>query len=464
MPKIKTVEPGGKLVSFVGSLRVLSESKGLLQRVEVRLLNSLVNRNNWQYLNLQEHLRLFVDTPILVAYKGNEIGDGHNFEKVRNPDGTVTASFMASTAERIVGWFKSEEDIRVESIDNIDWIVGRGYIWKWYAQELVAKLNGQGGGNGEMSVSIETLIDEMHMNGSTEVYTKYQILGTTILGDSVEPAVADASIRVLSALGTDAIHEMTLRVASANPHSESGEDDKNTGSAVDTKIMKGAIIMNNKRMKELEGKLPGFRVLAANGENLALLSDDGDFYISSFTEENGEILPGAKNAADVVLTHGDATVAINYHEIRDEDAARVDDLAQKLADAESARDTALATLAAMEKREIERRKESAKNAIQKRFAEVCENSGAELAADYCNCLLTDEKLCEYAEMEDKDGKYCGDAAAARDVDALCMDKVLEANKEKKNRENAKKQYAWENPSAQKDGLSGIDKAIANIMA
>lgn len=469
MGRIRTVESGGKLNSFVGSLRLLAESDGFLQRVEVRLLNSLVNRNNWKYLNLDEHRRLFADTPILVAYKGKQIGDGHNFDEIRNPDGTVTASFMSATAERIVGWFRSDEDIRIETIDNIEWIVGRGYIWKWYAQELVAKLNGQGVGGGDMSVSIETLIDEMHMEGSTEVYTKYQILGTTILGDRVDPAVADASIRTLSALGADAIHEMTLRVASENPQpkgrgkkAEDGEPD-----SAENKKTTGDLNMNMKKMKEIGAKFPGFCILAANGENLALLSDDGEFYSASYKEENGEILPGAKTAADVTLTvgSGESAVAVNYAQFRADEAAKTAELTEKLSAAEEARDTALAQLKTMSDRETERRKESAKNAIEKRFKEVCENSGADLEADLCNSLLCDEKLAAYAAMEDKDGRYCGDEAACRDVDALCMDKVLEANKARKNRENAKKRYAWESGEGEnKEGLSGIAKTIANIMA
>lgn len=469
MAKIKTVEPGGKLVSFVGSLRLL-EAEGLRQRVEVRLLNSLVNRNNWKYLNLEKHKRLFVDTPILVAYKGKKIGDGHNFEKVRNPDGSVTASFMAATAERIVGWFKSEEDIRVETIDNIEWIVGIGYIWKWYAQELVAKLNGQGGGDGEMSVSIETLIEEMHMEGSTEVYTKYQILGTTILGDDVAPAVADASIRALSAIGTEAIHEMTLRVASANPQPKDGENGPETGTSAPAKkhSTTGELIMNNKKMKEIEAKFPGFRVLAANGENLALLSEDGEnFYTASYKEENGEILPGAKVAADVYLSVGDGegAVKVNYAQYHAADKAKIAELTETANKAQEDCSTALAQLKTMTDRETERRKESAKNAIQKRFRDVCENSGADLAEDFCNSLLCDEKLSAYAAMEDKDGRYCGDEAACKDVDALCMDKVLEANKAKKARENAKKHYAWENGEGDhNEGPSGIAKTIANIMA
>ena len=75
MPKIKTVDTGGKLVSFEGTLRLLGTADGMLQKVEVLLLNSDVNRNNWKYLNLEEHRKLFANTPILVAYNGRQVGD-----------------------------------------------------------------------------------------------------------------------------------------------------------------------------------------------------------------------------------------------------------------------------------------------------------------------------------------------------------------------------------------------------
>lgn len=459
MPKIKTVDTGGKLVSFRGSLRLLDKSEGLLQRVEVLLLNSEVNQNNWKYLNLDEHRALFANTPILVAYKGKQVGDGHNFDEIRNPDGSVTASFMGATAERIVGWFQSESDIRIEVIDNIKWIVGTGYIWKWYAQELVAKLRGQGRGQGDMSVSIETLIDEMHMDGSTEVYTRYQILGTTILGDDVDPAVVGASIRALSAIGTAGIREMTLRVASANPQPGSGK-------CVEHESRKDINSMNVKKIKEIEAKFPGYRFLAANGTNIALQSADGYFALASFKEENGEILPGAKTDVEafVMVGEGDNAVRVNFAEIHGDDVQKIADLTAKLESAEAERSTALKTLEDMKKRETERRKESCRNAIENCFNEFKESCDASFDEKLCEEFLTDEKLCEYAEMEDKDGKFCGDAAAVRDVSAKCAKVLKDAAKDKKARENAKKTFAWEKPADHGDSLSGIDKAIANIMA
>lgn len=467
MGRLKTVNTGGKLASFSGSLRVLSESEGMLQKVEVMLLNSDVNRNNWQYLNLAEHRHLFADTPLLVAYKGKQVGDGHNFDEVRNPDGTVTASFMSATAERVVGWFKSESDIRLETIDNKEWIVGIGYIWKWYAQELVAKLRGQGRENGGMAVSIETLIDEMHMDGDTEVYTRYQILGTTILGDDVAPAVVDAGIRALSAIGTAGIREMTLRVASANPQSladsenKRGEDDK-SGSIDKTK---GKMLMNSIRKKELGELFPDYRLISADENSVTLCSAEGDFYRVPYDMDNGKVIPGAKVSVNaiVMIGEGDTAVSVPVTDVRGEDLQEIKDLKEKLNKAEEGRDSALKTLEDMRKQETERRKEACRNAIENCFNEFKESCDADFDEKLCEEFLTDEKLCEYAEME-KDGKFCGDAAAVRDVSAKCAKVMKDAAKEKKARENAKKTYAFDRNDGEDGASDGFDKMIQSIMA
>ena len=463
MARLKTVDTGGKLVSATGSLRILSEEEGLLQKVEVSLLNGEVNRNNWRYENLEEHKKLFAETPLLVAYKGNKIGDGHNFDEIRNPDGTVTASFMSATAERIVGWFRAESDIRLETVDNKTWIVGTGYIWKWYAQELVAKLRGQGRGRSEMSVSIETLIDEMHMDGDTEVYTRYQILGTTILGDDVAPAVKDASIRALSAIGMTGIREMTLRVASANPQPvkecehEQGEDSE-SGS----ENKKGHKSMNAVRIKELTPLFPGFRLVTATENSVVLCSEDGDIYRAPYSVENGEIIPGAKVAANAVVTvgEGEDAVSVSLDDIRANDTQKIADLSAKLADAELSAKNANDSLAAMKKRENERRIEAVKSAIKTRFDEVRENAECELADDACGRLLTDEMVASYAALEDKDGKFCGDIAACKDVDALCMEAILAAGK--KRRENAEHRFAFD-IKPEHEEKDGLDRMISNML-
>lgn len=466
-----------KLVSFEGVLKLLQEEKGWLQRVEVKLLNSKVNRNNWQYLNLKEHKHLFAKTPLLIAYKGKQIGDGHNFDEVIDPEGNVYASFMSATSERIVGWFDSDDDIRIESLDDTEWVIGTGYIWKWYAQELVAKLNGQGGGLSEMPVSIETLIDEMHYDGDTEVFTKYQILGTTILGDSVAPAVADASIRVLAAIGADKIHEMTLRVASANPQTdneESEDDPSNTpvGSAdanpqteAKAKVngqkpyfMKGTISMN--RIKDLSAKFEGLVVLACNAE-MALLGDENGTYTANYkVNENGEIEVEEKIAreANVSIGEGDEAVVFALSEIRANDSAKIADLEAKLSALEKEKEDAVASLAEMQKKEHERRINAVKAAIQARINEL---KDAEIAVDEAECekLLEDANLEKFAEMEEE-GEFCGEEKACAAVDAIGAKAMLEQKKaEKKARAN---RYAWDvNGKPNGEPSSYIDQILAN---
>ena len=464
MGRLKTVETGGKLVSFTGSLRVLSEGEGLLQKVEVMLLNDEVNRNNWRYLNLEEHRKLFADTPLLVAYKGKKVGDGHNFDEVRNPDGTVTASFMSATAERIVGWFKSASDIRIETIGNKTWIVGIGYIWKWYAQELVAKLRGQGRANDGMAVSIETLIDEMHMDGDTEVYTKYQVLGTTILGDDVAPAVKDAAIRALSAIGTTGIRELTLRVAAANPQpTEESEHDNGSERKPGPVKNKEKALMNSKLNKELAALFPDFRFISATENSVALCSADGDFYRVPYSVENGQIIPGAKTVVNavVVLGEGDEAISLPLDDLRNEDKAKIESLTAKLNDAEKKAADAEEKNKALEARESARRLKSVKDAINARYAEICESTdGADGCKASVDALLTEGKLASYAAKEDENGEFCGDEAARHDVDAICMEAVISAGK--KAKENAAHRYAFNFPAESGESGDAIDALIGRM--
>ena len=397
----------------------------------------------------------------LVAYKGKKVGDGHNFDEVRNPDGTVTASFMSATAERIVGWFKSESDIRMETIGNKTWIVGIGYIWKWYAQELVAKLRGQGRANDGMAVSIETLIDEMHMDGKTEVYTKYQVLGTTILGDDVAPAVKDAAIRALSAIGTTGIRELTLRVASANPQpTEESETDNGSEGQPGPVKNKEKTLMNSKLNKELAALFPDFRFISATENSVALCSAEGDFYRVPYSVENGQIIPGAKTVVNavVVLGEGDEAISLPLDDLRNEDKAKIESLTAKLNEAEKKAADAEEKNKTLETRETARRLKSVKDAINARYAEICESTdGAEVCKESVDALLTEGKLASYAAKEDENGEFCGDEIARRDVDAICMEAVISAGK--KAKENAAHRYAFDFPANSGENGDSIDALI-----
>lgn len=453
MGNFKTITAGGKVNSFIGELKMLAETKDWYQKVELWLLNDITNRNNWRYERLDEHRKLFAGTPILVAYVGNSVGDGHNFEEVRNADGSVTASFMSATAERVVGYFKNESDIRIEVKDGQKWIVGTGYIWKWYAQELVAKLKKQGIEG--MPISIETLVDEMYMDGTTEVFTKWQVLGTTILGLNVAPAVADANIRALSAIGSKEVREMTLRVASAQQQ----QAEKENKNPQNKKNQKG--VTNTMKVKDLENKFPNFTVLAVNGKNVALLSDKGTPYISTAEKNGEEIAVGLTTeiAVNACFGDGENSVKVPVDLITEKLNAEIASLKSDLKKATDEKSTALNALEAMQKAEKTRRVNAVKEAIKKHLEEIKNNTGANIADNECDDLMTDEKLAEYAECEDKDGAFCGEEKACKDVDARCMSKIIEAGKAKQNA--LKNQFAWKdikNNSANEEE-SDIEKLV-----
>ena len=213
----------------VGQLRVLETNNPKLYPVEIMALNSEINRNNWRYVNLEQHLNEFLDIPLLTAYVmgGNVIGDGHNYNMRRDPKtGEEYASFTASDAERIVGWVgKDASNARIEVVDGTEWVIVKANLWAWYCKELVDQIARQG----SCSVSIETLVtDERKGESGEDVEEKYLVLGITILGNGVEPAVAGANIRTLSELSELRSNqaENILKAASYAKSEESPEEEE----------------------------------------------------------------------------------------------------------------------------------------------------------------------------------------------------------------------------------------------
>ena len=211
MTKFTTRMPDEQQVHlYKGQLRVLSQENEYLYNVELDLLDDTTTANGWRYENLEMHRALFAGKPILIAYTrgGKKIGDGHNMRLVRDANGEEYATFTDAESERIIGSLSdNEQDIRLEVRDGHTWIVGKGTIWTWYAREAVEKIASQG----RMDISIETLVTKNRMNAEEEVEEEYIILGATILGDDVTPAVKGANIRPLSEIK---FSDLKLRAAS----------------------------------------------------------------------------------------------------------------------------------------------------------------------------------------------------------------------------------------------------------
>lgn len=422
MSKFKKTEGGKMFNSFTGKLRVLAKEDDFLYRVEVWLLNSEVNRNNWQYLNLDEHRKLFVDTPILVAYPGGgKVGDGHNFRMRTDVNGEQYASFTDPTAERIVGWFKNDADIRIEEKDGVRWIVGNGTIWAYYARELADMLTEQGAEG--MDVSIETLVDSYEVKNGVEVFDKYQILGTTILGRGVSPAVAGAHIRAAS-LDED-LKKFKLRVAS---YMETAKDSK--------KGKMKRMAFNKVQLEALDKKFNGYSVVGTSedGKHIALLSDaDNCFYSYVFNGEEeiveANIKPLTLNAeADF---GEDIKVVLDAVSVY---ASKIKALEEKVEDAEKRAEDAEKECEGLKEKENNRRNKAVVAAIKALLAEY--NADAEEAMDEKECadIVEDAEKGEFSECENADGEFCGEEKACELVKARIFDheKQIRARKQAAN--------------------------------
>ncbi|MBQ0125892.1 MAG: hypothetical protein KBS59_06175, partial [Clostridiales bacterium] len=131
MAKFKTVGKSDNFIrEFDGEMKVLS-ANGFDVNVTLMLLNSKKNRNGWIYENLREHLDEFKGTPILISYKNMQLGAGHEMDEIINPDGTIKESFMSAEAERIVGYIPENSNVRLETINEVEWVVADAIIFGW---------------------------------------------------------------------------------------------------------------------------------------------------------------------------------------------------------------------------------------------------------------------------------------------------------------------------------------------
>ncbi len=409
MPKFKKTEGGKTYNTFTGKLKVLSKEDEFLYKVEVWLLNSEVNRNGWQYLNLDEHRALFADTPILVAYTGGKVGDGHNFRMKRDENGEAYASFTDANAERIVGWFKNDSDIRIEEKDNVRWIVGDGTIWSYYARELADMLTEQGAAG--MDVSIETMVTDIRVENGVEIFDKYQILGTTILGKGVNPAVAGAHIRALSL--EDDLKDFKLRVAS---YMETAHETKKGTSK--------RMAFNKVQLEALGEKFDGYRIVGCSedGKNIALLSKtDNCFYGYTFGDETDEVI--TDNIKPVAL-NAEADFGEDVKVSLDAIGAYVDEiksLTAKANDAEARADKAEAKVAELTDKETKRRNKAVVAAIKELVKAY--NADAEEPIDDKECadIVDAAEKGEFSDCDNAEGEFCGEEKACALVKAKIFD-------------------------------------------
>lgn len=437
--------------TFTGKLKVLESKNPFLMPVEVKALNSLVNRNNWQYINLEKHISAFAQIPLLTAYNmgGNVIGGGHQFDTRIDPrTGKEYVSFTAADAERIVGWV-GDNSARIENIDGVDWVVCNSFIWSWYAPELAEKIAHLG----SMDVSIETLVTKEHMEGDVAVEEEYIVLGITILGDGIDPAVSGASVRNLRMLSEmrEAMQENILKAASYM------DDGKNVQEKKMKSIEEGKTLtyFSKKQCAELTKRFDGYTVLAAaqdedNVIHVALLSKNGDTAVYNMNSVDETIAverikacggtvafdcEGKSMEVALECVIDGMNEAINE---ANENCKNAQDAEQK---ANEALSSAMATITEMRNAENARRIETAKACAARTLSAFNASSDFEIPGSALSEINADIDKGMYTERVNAEGKWIGEDEVIMRVKSLCADKQKEMNDAKAAKN--KSVHIWE---------------------
>lgn len=432
---------------IAGKLRVLKSTNQKLYGVEIMALNSEVNRNNWQYINLGQHLNEFLDIPILTAYVGGGkiIGDGHNMDMRRDPrTGEEYASFTAPDAERIVGWIpKDPANVRLEMIDGVEWVVASGYLWQFYARELVDQIAGQGR---SMDVSIETLVTKEHQEGNVDVEEEYVVLGVTILGNGVAPAVAGANIKTLAELDElrSNMAENILKAASYIKEEEPKNEPKNNSD----KGVKNLTYLNRKQLQELGVKFPGYKAIGGakddTGIRLCLMAKDGSTAIYTMETENDTIAPEKLCRVNALATFKfaeECNLEVDVCEMTD---ALTADLAEANANLEKTckeLSEANATIEAMRKAENARRLLAAKAAAKAELADFNANRAVPVEESILAPINADIDAGMYTDRLNSAGEWIGDNEVVNRVKAACAD--AQKAIDKANAQKHETTFAWD---------------------
>lgn len=489
---------------FVGKLKVMDTANPKIYRVQIMALNSEVNRNGWQYIHLEEHLNEFRDIPILTAYVmgGAVIGDGHNYNMKRDKNGEEYASFTASDAERIVGWVPKDANIRIENIDGIDWVVVDANIWRWYAKELVDQIAIQG----SSWVSIETLVLEEHKGeNGVDIEEKYLVLGITILGNGVEPAVAGANIRTLSELSELRSNqaENILKAASyakqeENPEEDDPDDDPNedepdaddpeddtdeesSESEPQNNEQKGVkkvmTYLSRKELAELGKKFPDHKVLAAvqaedGAIRVCLMAKDASTSVYKMDSMDDTIVPEKFRRAvakvNFILGEDCDNAEIDACEMTEEMAAEVAEACDNAEKLEAQLNAANERIKAMETAERARRVQAAKDKAKAVLNGLNANRKAKerFEDSILDSINADIDAGKYTEKVNADGLWIGDAEVERDVSFLCMNAQNEMDRKAKEASEsvfADAKFLGNHDNDAPDGiesiLSGLDKLI-----
>lgn len=469
--------------SFNGEIRNLVKQNDFIYEVELWLLNNLTNRNNWRYTDMAGNKDQFAGTPILIAYVNNgmTIGAGHEFRMEYDADGNEAPDFTGAGHERIIGMISEDKnDIRIHTMeDGTEWIVAKGFIWKWYAKQAAEKIERDTKSGTPMQLSIETLVFDSHMDeDGVEVEDKYLVLGTTLLGDGVMPAVADAHVRALQELESE-FKELRLRAASYINHSDEdgkeeepevvvNEETKNEPQSKTTERNEKALnIFTKKQLAELAPKFEGYTVLSAgqddNGIHICLMSKAGDTAVYTMAGIEDVIDPKkiTRVNAQTTFASEEWELAVDSEIITDQLSSTIISTNSELETAKNELQTAKDTIATMTEKEMKRRVSAAKAKAQSTLeafnANREEKVDAGILAKINECIDNGD----FSECENADGEWCGEEEVMNQVLAACAREVMELDKKAVLAKNS--QFVWDGVSKRNRASEGdVESLLATF--
>lgn len=463
--------PENERVEMLGELKVLQQLSEYEFGVEIAVMRSGVNRNRWNYQNVDRYYKSFSGTPILCAYThgGARVGDGHNMEVRRDPKtGETYYSFVSGQAERIVGTISDDpEDIWLEERDGQTWVIAKGRIFAFYAKELVDKIIE----TGTMEVSAETEVHEEHTDEQgVDVFTDWTGIGVTILGDGVAPAIPGANIAALAAMQEE-FKELKLRAASLRegiPEEDAGAGSTVGGSAPknnnsDKGVKQKMQTFNKTQVAALADKFTGWIVVCAAKDDegkihVGLRNNGWEFGRYTMESETETFAPERVEKIAVNADFGDGLTS-DVCDMVDGLNAELKANAASLETTTAQLNDANETIKTLREQESAHRVDAAKRVAQETLAAFNANRTERVDAAVLDAVNADIDSGIYTNSVDSDGNWTGETEVKKTVKALCADAVLAMDAA--NAEKSRRSYIWE--AGRNNNAEGDDGSLASML-
>jgi len=161
-----------------------------------------LNRNESSFTveSLEDAKQTVVNKPILANFTQNDFGSHDSFPKYDPISGKMYEQFI----EKPIGIINESSDIRIEKVDGHSWLCFSGLVWTEYnflAVNLLKKRR-----TNKISVEIKVLSSYLDEN-NIEIIEKFELLGVTLLGDSVTEGIPNAHLSIMEFSNSQAFSE-----------------------------------------------------------------------------------------------------------------------------------------------------------------------------------------------------------------------------------------------------------------